>query len=163
VDDAGGAEAAAGHLLELGHRAIAIILLPPTRSHVGTTPTAARRLAGYQAALDRAGAPPAHTIAAAATMAAGAQAFATLAKGPRRPTAVLAMSDMAAIGLMSAAHCRPERAGTLSVVGCHDLPSPPPDQTRPDRPSGSRSSKRVWLAGCWSKAIRKVLVESPRL
>src|SRR5712664_4304134 len=51
VDDAGGAEAAARHLLELGHRQLGIILLPPTRSQAGPTPTSARRLAGYQAAL----------------------------------------------------------------------------------------------------------------
>jgi DNA-binding LacI/PurR family transcriptional regulator len=123
VDDAGGAEAAAQHLLELGHREVSIILLPPTRSQVGNTPTAARRLAGYRAALDRAGAPPPHTVTAGATLAAGARAFETLPKGKRRPTAVLAMSDMTAIGLMSAAIssgvCVPD---DLSVVGYDDLP-----------------------------------------
>ena len=123
VDDARGAEAAATHLLELGHRELAIILLPPTRSHVGNTPTAARRLAGYHAALDRAGAPPAHTVAAATTMNAGARAFDDFPKGKHHPTAVLAMSDMVAIGVMSAA----QSAGLdvprdLSVVGYDDLP-----------------------------------------
>ncbi len=57
VDDAGGAEAAARHLLKLGHRDIAVIGLPPTRAQVGLTPTAARRLAGYQSALEEARAP----------------------------------------------------------------------------------------------------------
>src|SRR2546428_732837 len=51
VDDAGGAEAAARHLLELGHRQLAVIMLPPTRAQAGPTPTSARRLAGYEAAL----------------------------------------------------------------------------------------------------------------
>jgi len=123
VDDAGGAEAAAQHLLDLGHREVSVILLPPTRSQVGNTPAAARRLAGYRAALDRAGAPPPHTITAGATLASGARAFETLPKGKRRPTAVLAMSDMTAIGLMAAAISSglhvPE---DLSVVGYDDLP-----------------------------------------
>src|ERR1700730_18486060 len=103
IDDATGAEAAARHLLDLGHREVAIILLPPTRAMVGPTPTASRRLAGYRAALDRAGAPEPHTVTAGATMAAGARAFEALPRGRRRPTGVLAMSDMAEIGLMAAA------------------------------------------------------------
>ena len=123
VDDEGGARAAAQHLLDLGHRDIAIIVLPPTRAHFGLTPAAARRLAGYRAALDRAGAPEPHTLTAGATRAAGAQAFESMPRGRRRPTAVLAMSDMVAIGLMAAA----QSAGLkipddLSVVGYDDLP-----------------------------------------
>ena len=123
VDDAGGAEAAADHLLQLGHRELSIILLPPTRSQVGNTPTAARRLAGFRTALDRAGAPPPHTVTAGATMPAGARAFDTLPKGKRRPTGVLAMSDMTAIGLMSAAIASGLRVPEdLSVIGYDDLP-----------------------------------------
>jgi DNA-binding LacI/PurR family transcriptional regulator len=122
IDDATGAEAAAQHLLDLGHREFAIILLPPTRAHVGQTPTASRRLAGYCAALDRAGVHEPHTLTAGATMASGARAFGGLPKGNRRPTAILAMSDMAAIGLMAAA----QSAGLnvpddLSIVGYDDL------------------------------------------
>src|SRR5258708_34609067 len=64
VDDEGGAEAAALHVLELGHREVAIIVLPPTRAQVGLTPAASRRLAGYRAALDRAGAPEPYTVTA---------------------------------------------------------------------------------------------------
>jgi DNA-binding LacI/PurR family transcriptional regulator len=123
VDDAGGAEAAARHLLELGHREIAVIALPPTRAHAGPTPTNARRLAGYMAALDAAGAPAPLVVTAGITLASGARAFDALPRGWRRPTAVLVMSDMAAIGLMSAAGA----AGLtvpddLSVVGFDDLP-----------------------------------------
>jgi DNA-binding LacI/PurR family transcriptional regulator len=123
VDDEGGAEAAAQHVLDLGHREVAIIVLPPTRAQVGHTPAASRRLAGYRAALDRAGAPEPYTVTAGVTMAAGARAFDGLPKGRRRPTAVLAMSDMVAIGMMAAA----QSAGLkiprdLSVVGYDDLP-----------------------------------------
>src|SRR5947208_229442 len=44
VDDQGGAEVAARHLLELGHRQLAIIVLPPARSQVHIKPTAVRPL-----------------------------------------------------------------------------------------------------------------------
>lgn len=122
VDDAGGAEAAAAHLLELGHRELAVILLPPTRSHA-LTPAATRRLAGYRAAFDAAGAPEPRTVSAGATMAAGALAFEALPKGRRRPTGVLVMSDMAAMGLMAAAIASGLRVPEdLSVVGYDDLP-----------------------------------------
>ncbi|HSS92867.1 MAG TPA: substrate-binding domain-containing protein, partial [Candidatus Dormibacteraeota bacterium] len=123
VDDAGGAEAAARHLLQLGHRQLAIILLPPTRSQSGPTPTAARRLAGYQAALADDEAPAPYTVTAGATMAAGARAFESFPKGKRRPTGVLAMSDMTAIGVMGAAQAAGLRVPRdLSVVGYDDLP-----------------------------------------
>jgi DNA-binding LacI/PurR family transcriptional regulator len=122
VDDAGGAQAAARHLLDLGHRNLAVIVLPPTRSHA-LTPTAARRLAGYRAALQVAGAPEPRMVTAGATMAAGAFAFEALPKGRRRPTGVLAMSDMAAIGLMAAAIAAGLRVpDDMSVVGYDDLP-----------------------------------------
>lgn len=123
VDDQGGAEAAATHLLTLGHRRLAIIVLPPTRGQAGTTPTAARRMAGYQAAIDRAGAPAPHKVAGGISVAAGARAFESLPKGRNRPTGVLAMSDMAAIGVMSAAQSSGLRVPEdLSVVGYDDLP-----------------------------------------
>jgi alanine racemase len=123
VDDAGGAEAAARHLLELGHRDLAIIVLPPTRSQAAYTPTAARRLAGYQAALSESGTPAPYVVTAGISMAAGARAFETLPRGRHRPTGVLAMSDVAAIGLMSAAQSAGVRVpDDLSVVGYDDLP-----------------------------------------
>ncbi len=123
VDDEGGAEAAAQHLLDLGHRELAIIALPPTRAHAGHTPTAARRFAGYRSALDRAHASEPHTVTAGATMTAGARAFEGLPKGKRRPTGVLAMSDMAAIGLMAAAQSAGLKVpDDLSIVGYDDLP-----------------------------------------
>jgi DNA-binding LacI/PurR family transcriptional regulator len=123
VDDAGGAEAAAQHLLELGHRDLAILVLPPTRGQAEQTPTAARRMAGYQAAIDRAGAPRAVCLSAGISVAAGARAFASLPKSRHRPSAVLAMSDMAAIGVMTAAHSAGLRVpADLSVIGFDDLP-----------------------------------------
>jgi len=123
VDDAGGAEAAARHLLDLGHRQVGIILLPPTRSQAGPTPSAARRLAGYQAGLAGADAAAPYLVTAGATMAAGARAFESFPKGKRRPTAILAMSDMAAIGVLGAAEAAGMHVpGDLSVIGYDDLP-----------------------------------------
>jgi DNA-binding LacI/PurR family transcriptional regulator len=122
VDDVGGAEAAAQHLLDLGHRDLAIIILPPTRAQAEPTPTAARRLAGYNLAIERAGAPPPFAVTAGATMAAGGRAFEALPRGRRRATAVLAMSDMTAIGVMAAAIAAGMSVpGDLSVVGYDDL------------------------------------------
>jgi DNA-binding LacI/PurR family transcriptional regulator len=123
VDDAGGAEAAARHLLDLGHRQLGIILLPPTRSQAGPTPTSARRLAGYRAAFAGVDVPAPYAVTAGATMAAGARAFDSFPKGKRRPTAILAMSDMVAIGVMGAAQAAGLVVpGDLSVVGYDDLP-----------------------------------------
>jgi DNA-binding LacI/PurR family transcriptional regulator len=123
VDDTGGARAAAEHHNGLGHRELAVIVLPPTRSQIGNTPTAARRLAGYLAAIAAAGAPDPVTITAGTSVAAGARAFEALPKGRRRPTGVLTMSDMAAIGVMSAAQAAGLRVpGDLSVVGFDDIP-----------------------------------------
>jgi alanine racemase len=123
VDDRGGAEAAARHLLELGHREFAVIVLPLTRAQVGNTPTAARRMAGYRAAIRDAEAPAPQSVMAGISIAAGARAFESLPKGRRRPTAVLAMSDMTAIGVMSAAQAAGLRVpDDLSVVGFDDIP-----------------------------------------
>ncbi len=106
-----------------GHTQLAIIVLPPTRSQLETTPTAARRMAGYEAAIAGAGAPAPECVTAGISVEAGARAFHQLREGVRRPTAVLAMSDMAAIGVMSAARASGLRVpADLSVVGFDDLP-----------------------------------------
>ena len=124
VDDGGGAHAAARHLLDLGHRQLAIIILPPARSQTNSTPTAVRRLAGYRAAISDAGAPEPHKEVAGISVAAGARVFQSLPTGKRRPTGVLAMSDMTAIGLMSAAQAAGLRVpDDLSVVGFDDVPA----------------------------------------
>jgi DNA-binding LacI/PurR family transcriptional regulator len=123
VDDMGGARAAAEHLLELGHVQLAIIVLPTARSHVGHTPTAAQRLAGYLSAIDRAGVESPVIVTAGISVAAGSRAFESLPKGRRRPTGVLAMSDMVAIGVIAAAQSAGLRVpGDVSVIGYDDIP-----------------------------------------
>jgi DNA-binding LacI/PurR family transcriptional regulator len=124
VDDEAGAAAAARHLLALGHKKIAVLVLPPARGQLKYTPTAARRLAGYERAIDEAGAPEPHAVVAGISPSAGARAFEALPKGRARPTGVLAMSDMTAIGVMSAAQAAGIRVpDELSVVGYDDVPA----------------------------------------
>jgi len=160
VDDAGGAEAAARHLLKLGHRDIAVIGLPPTRAQVGLTPTAARRLAGYQSALDEAGAPAPLLVTAGISQAAGVRAFEALGQGKRRPTAVLAMSDMTAIGVMIAAAQAGARVPMdLSVVGFDDLPiaawtNPPLTTVRQPIVEKGRIAARLLIQRLQGRAVQ---------
>src|SRR2546428_11203891 len=86
VDDRGGAEEAARHLLELGHTQLAIIVLPPTRSQLETTPTAARRMAGYEAAIAGAGAPAPECVTAGISVGAGARGVSLPPGGVCPPT-----------------------------------------------------------------------------
>jgi DNA-binding LacI/PurR family transcriptional regulator len=159
VDDAGGARAAAGHLLELGHRRLAILVLPPARSQVHSTPTAVRRLAGYRAAITEAGVPAPHSVIAGISVAAGARAFDSLPKGKHRPTGVLAMSDMAAIGVVTAAQASgllvPD---DLSVVGFDDVPAcawtnPPLTTVRQPIVEKGRMAARLLIQSMKGKSV----------
>ena len=164
VDDAGGARAAAEHLLEQGHRNLAIILLPPTRGQADHTPTAARRLAGYLSAIEAADAPVPRTVTAGISVAAGMRAFEALPDGRRRPSAVLAMSDMAAIGVISAALAAGLRVpDDLSVVGFDDIPAaawtnPPLTTVRQPIVEKGRLAARLLIQRMKGKSI-----ESPQV
>ncbi len=159
VDDQGGAEAAARHLIELGHRELAIIVLPPTRSQAANTPTAVRRLAGYRSAIERAGAAAPHTVTAGTSIAAGARAFESLPRGKQRPSGVLAMSDMAAIGVISAAQSAGLRIPEdLSVVGFDDIPAsawtnPPLTTVRQPIVEKGRLAARLLIQSMKGKAV----------
>ncbi|HEV2413764.1 MAG TPA: LacI family DNA-binding transcriptional regulator [Candidatus Dormibacteraeota bacterium] len=163
IDDEGGAELAARHLLSLGHRHIAILMLPPVRAQIDPSPSAMRRLAGYRKAIRAAGAPDPTTVLAGISVAAGSRAFESLPKGERRPTAVLAMSDMAAIGVMSAAESAGLRVPTdLSVVGFDDIPasewtSPPLTTVRQPIVEKGKLAARLLIERMNGKAV-----ESPR-
>jgi alanine racemase len=123
VDDFGGAALAAQHVLELGHRRIAVIGLGRTSPQRAQLGIGARRLAGYRGAIHAAGVPAPRVDPGGVTFAAGTRAFRNLWRVPRKPTAVLAMSDMAALGLMAAARDAGVRIPQdLSVVGFDDLP-----------------------------------------
>lgn len=159
VDDRGGAEDAARHLLALGHRRLAVLVLPPARAQVANTPTSTRRLAGYQAAIEAAGAPAPLTVTAGISVAAGMRAFESLPSDRRRPTGVLAMSDMAAIGVLNAAHLAGVRLPVdLSVVGFDDIPlsawtNPPLTTVRQPIVEKGRLAARMLIERMGGKAV----------
>lgn len=119
VDNYGGAFAATQHLLELGHRRIA---LSGGREDLMTT---RERHAGYRAALEVAGldVDPALAIFASYSEEAGHDAFVRFRALPDPPTAIFATADAIALGLYAAAAEHGLRIpDDLSVVGFDDIP-----------------------------------------
>lgn len=163
IDDEGGAESAAEHVLSLGHRQIAVLVLPPVRAQTDPSPSAMRRLSGYHKAIHAASAPEPTTVLAGISVAAGARAFESLPKGKSRPTAVLAMSDMVAIGVMSVAEAAGLRVpADLSVVGFDDIPaaewtSPPLTTVRQPIVEKGKLAARILIERMNGKAV-----DSPR-
>jgi LacI family transcriptional regulator len=120
-------------------------------------------LAGYRAAIEAAGAPAPLVVTAGISVAAGMRAFESLPAGPSRPTAVLAMSDMVAIGVLNAA--RAAGVGVpadLSVVGFDDIPlsawtNPPLTTVRQPIVEKGRLAARMLIERMNGRAV-----ESPR-
>jgi DNA-binding LacI/PurR family transcriptional regulator len=130
IDNAAAATAAARHLLELGHRRFGVVAMPR-----GLAPTAAGpvrpgiqdRVSGFRAAVEAAGAElPDRAIVEAGdhTRGAGRDAGRRLLELPARtrPTAVFAVTDVLALGVLDVAAeaglVVPDR---LSVVGFDDI------------------------------------------
>ena len=126
VDDEGGARAAAGHLTGLGHREFLVIGVdPPSAAVEAFEAVSRRRLSGCREVLRDAGIELDHerVVVAAATFDGGESAFLRAWDGGLRPTAVLAMSDAAAAGVLQAARrLQLQVPRDLSVVGFDDLP-----------------------------------------
>ena len=131
VDDRGGARAAAQHLVDLGHRRVAIVTLaidgPP--GIVGDPAVAnpghpqQQRMLGWMEALDNAGVHPTVVQIQANSDDQAKDAARSVLLAPERPTAVLCFSDVLALGVLAAA----EDLGLaipddLSVVGFDDSP-----------------------------------------
>src|ERR671915_551645 len=138
IDERAAAQAAAEHLLQLGHRSLAVISQPfgPSRRARHRDPAkigrpsyrvTRERLAGYQAAASAATPQPAALEVyevAVNSRDEGHRAALALLRATPRPTAVLAMSDELAIGALAAARELDLRVPhDLSVVGWDDLPS----------------------------------------
>jgi DNA-binding LacI/PurR family transcriptional regulator len=126
VDDERGAYEAAAHVLDLGHRDILLLAIsppapyPPGRDH-GVGPD---RLRGYVRAFrDRSLDFPEHRrLSAPSTIDGGRRAFHAAWETGIRPTAVIAMSDAIAIGVLSAARSLGLRIpADLSIVGFDDI------------------------------------------
>lgn len=137
ADDEAGAEAAAAHLLDAGHRDILVLAMHPPRGdddHVDLSPdhlaanhdVTHRRLRGYARAFAARGlpmpAPPQRLQYLESTMEAGARAVSAAWQAGSPPTAVLAMSDALAIGaLRQARESGLQVPADLSVVGFDDV------------------------------------------
>lgn len=118
-DDHLGGYLATRHLIDLGHRSIGLVAGP------GYASSALGRRAGYEDALREAGLPirPELIFSSSFSMESGEAAGRTLLDLAERPTAVFAVNDNTAVGLLSSV----QRAGLrvpedLSVVGYNDIP-----------------------------------------
>ena len=138
VDDAGGAAAAAQHLLDLGHRRIAVVSFELSRERRSGLADAAQqaaitfsgtreRLGGYRRAVVAAGLDWSDVPVWESThngRVAGREAAAALLAARPRPTAIIALSDELAIGVLEAARdAGVDVPGQLSVVGFDDSPA----------------------------------------
>ena len=118
-DDEVGGYLAVRHLIDLGHRDIAVVTGP------AFTSTGTARLAGARRAMEEAGINPPDKwlLAAGYGIENGYTAGETLLAAERRPTAIFAANDNIAMGVMAAAH----RGGItipddLALVGYNDTP-----------------------------------------
>lgn len=139
IDDEGGARSAAEHLLGRGHRRLAVVSMDlalvaergvasPERVAAASYAAVRARLAGYRAAVEAAGLDWERDVvvyeAPENVPEEGAEAAEALLALERPPTAILAMSDQLAFGVLAHA----QRAGLevprdLAVAGFDDLPS----------------------------------------
>jgi DNA-binding LacI/PurR family transcriptional regulator len=124
LDDFGGAYQAAKHLIDKGHRQIAVATLGPRDDGVVIPPFQAR-LAGYQQAVADAGLPPdtLQVVFTRGVLSFGSEAFQKVWSLEPRPTAVLCVSDVRALGILRGAR----KAGIsvprdLAIVGFDGLP-----------------------------------------
>jgi len=125
VDDETGARLAATHIIELGHRDVAILAIDGPRSDIrGEGGVVGRRLRGYRETLADAGIEVGADVIAVgpSTISGGVDAFDRLWAGGRRPTAILAMSDAIAIGALRAIRAKALTIpADVSVVGFDDI------------------------------------------
>lgn len=158
IDDEAGARAAASHLIELGHRSFVVLGIEPPEASTTTDPAwvTSRRLSGYRAAAAEAGLTIGEecVVTAPVSLEGGAAAFHRAWASGLRPTAVLAMGDVMAIGAMRAARDLGLRIPTdLSIVGFDDLDlaqyTEPPLTTvhQPSRDKGAEAVRIVLDGG----------------
>ncbi|MCG8481118.1 MAG: substrate-binding domain-containing protein [Spirochaetales bacterium] len=126
IDDRGAAATAMRHVLELGHREIAIVAFCEEPRVTTGSYVKAERLAGYREALeavDTALIDEASYVYAVSSLDGGRQAAQALLDGRRQPTAIVAMSDILALGIMEQLEeydiAVPEE---ITVVGFDNIP-----------------------------------------
>ncbi|MCR4405784.1 MAG: LacI family transcriptional regulator [Anaerolineae bacterium] len=130
IDDQGGARAAMAHVLQAGHRRIAILGIRSGKQgrYKEYAGTLRRRMEGYLAALNEAGlsmhSRDVHLVECDAHVSGGREGFQQLWRLKRQPTAIVAMSDIIAIGAMEAAREFDIRVpDDVSIVGYDDIPA----------------------------------------
>ncbi|MCL4506057.1 MAG: LacI family transcriptional regulator [Chloroflexi bacterium] len=127
INDFEGARQSLQHLLRLGHRDIAIASFESFSGKVETyTGTLKHRFDGYRAALKEAGlslqSRGIHNLECKCSIAGGIEVYNRLMQLVPRPTAVVALSDAIAIGIIETAHQHGLNVpAQLSVVGFDDL------------------------------------------
>jgi alanine racemase len=127
INDYEGAYLSLQHILRLGHRNIAIVSFESFSGKVEQyTGTLKHRFDGYRAALREAGlslhSRGIHCLECRCSVAGGVEVFNRLMQLAPRPTAVLALGDAIAFGVMEAAQQHGLNVpGQLSVVGFDDL------------------------------------------
>lgn len=149
IDDRAAAAVAMDHVLDLGHRRITIVGFVDEPQLTGVSPVRAARMAGYRAALKARGmrllevgqsaqsvgtactaeaAEPSRQVGAQlheceSSMAGGREAAAQILEARQRPTAIVAMSDVIALGVLE--YLSESGVGVpqdISVVGFDDIP-----------------------------------------
>ena len=118
LDNAGGAQQATRHLIDLGHRRIGHIAGPLVR------PAGQLRVDGYRKALSEAGIPddPDLVVSGYPSMRGGYHAARQLLLA-QRPTALFCFNDLMAFGAMAAcSHLGIDIPGELALVGFDDVP-----------------------------------------
>jgi alanine racemase len=125
VDDAAGAREAAAYLAGLGHRDVLVLSVePPSTGDEHPDGVTARRLRGYRDGFDPVGVAIGEddVIEGPASIEGGAAALRRAWDAGLRPTAILAMSDVIAIGAMRALReLGLDVPGDVSVVGFDDI------------------------------------------
>jgi DNA-binding LacI/PurR family transcriptional regulator len=125
IDDRAAARAAGRHLVELGHERVAVVGFPEFALDNPSLPydVTRARFAGYREGLGAAWDPDRTLHAIGNRPETGRRALAELLEHDTPPTAVLAMSDAIAAGLLQEAAARGiEVPRQLSVVGFDDVP-----------------------------------------
>lgn len=133
IDDRAGGALVARHLLELGHRRFGVLTRPAREDPSGTWRGGApriglrQRVEGFTQAVREAGLPQSAVVivtAGAHTQDAAATAIGPLLDRPERsrPTAVFAVTDVLALGVLAAAKSAGRAVpATLSVAGFDDI------------------------------------------
>jgi LacI family transcriptional regulator len=159
LDDEGAARLATHHLVERGHRRIAMAGGP------AGVDTAERRRGGFEAAMLEAGLTlhAASVVAAEYTPEGGAVALASLMEAPEPPSAIVAADANEGLGVWHELHARGLSVpGDVSIIAIHKLPAedyriPPMTCVEmPLRELGRRAAELV-LDAPWDSPIRETI------